>query len=178
MPGKYEGIEPRVTSLERDMAALTSTVTTLATTVKEGFATEAKARQLFQGELHDEIREIGRKTEQAGKPNYNALALILSSIVLVGGWYVSSQTNPIAEALRAEKDARIAAVQAETSAREQSDIVSKTDRDRNSEKISELASSVVSNTPEGRAIFMQRIEEMGNRITRLETINEFCRRSN
>lgn len=151
-------LEPRVHSLERDVASLANSVKSLATTVEHGFAKSAESSERMHLEVQQEIREIAKRTDNIGRPNYNAIGVAFAVIIAVLGYYVASQTGPIQEQLNAERDARVAADQHSVS-----------DGARSAERLFNLAGSVVSATPEQRSAFIGRVDALENRITALET---------
>lgn len=156
-----ETLEPRVDQLEREAVSVALTVKKLAEEVEKGFQAIQKSTHELGAEVNRAIKLIAAKTDNIGKPNYNAIGVGFVIIVAVLGYYVSAQIGPLRETIVAEKEARIRA-----------DDFSTRERDNSSASINALANSVVSNNPAARLHFMQRIDAMDVRLAKLETWDE------
>lgn len=151
----------RVGSLEHDLDSLTKTVERIIQTTSEGFDNTRAMIADTHKSTQAELRELGRSVERGRQPQYSFWSLMLSGCVLVVGWYVSSQIEPVRKMLEAEKEARIL-----TDDRYMTQITMNTNR------INDLNSCVVSNTPEGKRAFLDDQIHLHERVTKLEAWEE------
>jgi hypothetical protein len=102
-------LHERVARNEQDIGSLRETVTQLAATVADGFASTRQMIAESMSGVQREVREMHRSQAAATKPNYNAIGVAFAIVGTLLLWFVDSKVGPLAEMIKAEADARRAA---------------------------------------------------------------------
>lgn len=102
-------LHERVARNEQDIGSLRETVTKLAETVADGFASTRQMIAESMSGVQREVREMHRSQAAATKPNYNAIGVAFAIVGTLLLWFVDSKVGPLAEMIKAEGDARRAA---------------------------------------------------------------------